>query len=120
MALPELPLPLLHRATIAGALEPVAAELEAVLVPAADATRVAITWMAVPGRRLEPCEGALDDGTSVEVGPSAMGGFVRVAFDAERLPRGGPVAPAAAAALTAADRRFDLGLGPLEPAVAVR
>jgi hypothetical protein len=30
------------------------------------------------------------------------------------------VAPAAAAALMAADARFGLGLGPLEPAVAVR
>ena len=120
MALPDLPLPLLQRATVAGALEPVAADLEALLVPAADATRVATTWMAVPGRRREDREEPLADGARVEMGSSAMGGFVRVVLDVGALPPGRPVAPAAAAALGEADRRFDLGLGPLEPARAVR
>jgi hypothetical protein len=41
-------------------------------------------------------------------------------FDVASLPPGRPVGPAAAAALARADERFGLGLGPLEPAVAVR
>ena len=119
-ALPELSLPLLHRAIVAGALDPSAADLEAVLLSAADATRVAVTWIAVPGGRPDPGEAELDGGVHVQIGPSAMGGFVRVAFDVASLPEGGPVGPAAAAALTEVDQRFGLGLGPLEGAVAVR
>jgi hypothetical protein len=49
-----------------------------------------------------------------------MGAFVRVSFDVDSLPPGEPVGPAAAAALTEADERFGLGLGPLDAAVAVR
>jgi hypothetical protein len=120
IALPELSLPLLHRAVIAGVLDPEAADLEAALLSAADATRVAVTWMAVPGRRLDHAEGELDARTSVEIGPSAMGGFVRVAFDVDALPPGEPVGPRAAAALVQADERFGLGLGLLEAAVSVR
>lgn len=118
---PDLSLMLLHRATIAGAIDPVAAELEALLVPAADGNRVAVSWMAVPGRRLEE-EGdvELPDGTKVVVGPGPMGAFVRVTFDVPSLPVGESVAPAAVAALAVADERFDLGIGPLEPAVPVR
>jgi hypothetical protein len=119
-ALPDLPLPLLHRGIIAGALDPCAADLEAVLLRAADDTRVATAWMAVAGARPEPREEELADGISVGVGPSAMGAFVRVSFDVDSLPPGEPVGPAAAAALTEADERFGLGLGPLEAAVAVR
>jgi hypothetical protein len=118
---PELSLPLLHRATIAGAIDPAAADVEALLVPAADATRVAASWMAVPGRRIEEeGEAELPGGTKVMVGPGPMGAFVRVTFDVPSLPAGAPVAPAAVAALGVADERFDLGIGPLEPAVPVR
>jgi hypothetical protein len=120
-AAPELPLVLLHRAAIAGAVDPVAADLEALVLPGADATRAAASWVVVPGPPVEAVEEAdLGEGVRVEVGPSAMGRFVRVVFDVDALPAGRPVAPAAAAALMAADARFGLGLGPLEPAVAVR
>jgi hypothetical protein len=119
-ALPDLALPLLHRAMVAGALDPCAADLETVLLRAADGTRVAVAWMAIAGARPEPREEELADGISIGVGPSAMGGFVRVTFDVASLPEGRPIGPAAAAALTEADERFGLGLGPLEAAVAVR
>jgi hypothetical protein len=120
-SVPDLSLALLHRATIAGAVDPAAADLEALLVSAADATRVAAAWMAVPGRLIEdPGEAELPGGTRIEVGPGPMGAFVRVTFDLASLPAGDPVAPAAAAALGVADERFDLGIGPLEPAVPVR
>jgi hypothetical protein len=120
-ALPDLPLPLLHRAAIAGAIDPPAADLEAVLLPAADATRSAAAWLVVPGPPVDhPEEAELGEGVRVELGPSAMGRFVRVVFDAAALPPGRPVGPAAAAALAQADVRFGLGVGPLEAAVAVR
>jgi hypothetical protein len=120
-ALPQLPLPLLHRAAIAGAVDPPATDLEALLLPVADGTRAAATWVAVPGPPVDRMEEAeLGDGVRVEVGPSAIGRFVRVVFDVASLPPGRPVGPAAAAALARADERFGLGLGPLEPAVAVR
>ena len=120
-SVPDLSLPLLHRAAIAGAIDPTAADLEALLVPAADATRVAASWMAVPGRRVDDeGEAELPGGTTVQVGPGPMGAFVRVTFDLQSLPAGEPVAPAAAAALGVADERFDLGIGPLEPAVPAR
>lgn len=120
-AAPELPLVLLHRAAIAGAVDPAAADLEALVLPGADATRAAASWVVVPGPPVEAVEEAdLGEGVRVEVGPSAMGRFVRVVFDVDALPAGRPVAPAAAAALMAADARFGLRLGPLEPAVAVR
>jgi hypothetical protein len=77
--------------------------------------------VAVPGPSVDaPVEEALGEGVRVEIGPSALGRFVRVLFDVAALPAGRPVAPAAAAALMEADRRFGFGLGPLEPAVAVR
>jgi hypothetical protein len=118
---PDLSLGLLHRAAIAGAVDPVAADLEALLVPAADATRVAASWMAVPARQIEDeGEAELPGGTTVQVGPGPMGAFVRVTFDVSSLPAGRSVAPAAVAALQVADERFDLGIGPLEPAVPVR
>jgi hypothetical protein len=119
-ALAELPLALLHRAAIAGAVDPPAADLEALVLPAADATRTAATWVVAPGQTDAVQEEVLGEGVRVEVGPSAMGRFVRVVFDVGALPPGRPVAPAAAAALLEADRRFGFGLGPLEPAVAVR
>jgi hypothetical protein len=77
--------------------------------------------MAVPGRRIEDeGEAELPGGTRIQVGPGPMGAFVRVTFDVPSLPAGRSVAPAAVAALGVADARFDLGIGPLEPAVPVR
>jgi hypothetical protein len=49
-----------------------------------------------------------------------VGGFVRLALDPDRVPVGGSVAPLAVAAFALADERFGTGIGPLEPARAVR
>ena len=93
-AAPDLPLALLHRAVIAGAVEPAAADLEALVLPGADAARAAASWVAVPGATVEAVEEVdLGEGIPVEVGPSAMGRFVRVVFDVDALPAGRPVAP---------------------------
>jgi hypothetical protein len=49
-----------------------------------------------------------------------VGGFVRLALDPDRIPAGPSVAPLAVAAFALADERFGTGIGPLEPARAVR
>jgi hypothetical protein len=53
-------------------------------------------------------------------GPSGVGGFVRLTLDPDRVPVGRSVAPLAVAAFALADERFGTGIGPLEPARAVR
>jgi hypothetical protein len=45
---------------------------------------------------------------------------VRLALDPDRVPAGPPVAPLAVAGVALADERFGAGIGPLEPARAVR
>lgn len=62
------------------------------------------------------------DGVDVTVstGPSATGGAVRIVVTGPPSQRGRSVAPTVAAALRIADERWDLGLGPLEPARDVR
>ena len=64
-------------------------------------------------------DGQAADGM-VSFGPSGVGGFVRVALDPARVPAGPSVAPLAVAAFALADERFGTGIGPLEPARAVR
>ena len=70
------------------------------------------------------CRPAAEDGRAadgmVTFGPSGVGGFVRVRLDPERVAAGPPVAPLAVAAFALADERFGTGIGPLEPARAVR
>jgi hypothetical protein len=45
---------------------------------------------------------------------------VRLRLDPERVAAGPPVAPLAVAAFALGDERFGTGIGPLEPARAVR
>jgi hypothetical protein len=80
----------------------------------ADATRRAAG--GVRGRRL-PAGGRPPGGRGAVV---RVGGFVRLALDPARVPAGPPVAPLAVAAFALADERFGTGIGPLEPARAVR
>ena len=146
--LPDLPVGLLDRVLIEG--EPVAftaGELERQVLAVADRTRAGGAW-TVTGRGpegLEPvppesrvvagtrelplrfeggaCRPAADGGPAdgvLSFGPSGVGGFVRLALDPGRVPAGPPVAPLAVAAFALADERFGTGIGPLEPARAVR
>lgn len=59
------------------------------------------------------------DGT-LQFGPGELGGFVLFRPDPAHTPVGPSVAPRAAAALRLADEIWDLGIGPLSPALAVR
>ena len=84
----------------------------------ADATRE--LPVAFEGGACRPAaDGRPADGV-LSFGPSGVGGFVRLALDPERVPAGPSVAPLAVAAFALADERFGTGIGPLEPARAVR
>ena len=133
--LPELPVGLLDRALIEGeALAYGAGELERQVLAAADGARAGGAWtvtdVATDATRELPvvfeggaCRPAGQDGPvdgALSFGPSGVGGFVRLALDPDRVPVGRSVAPLAVAAFALADERFDSGIGPLEPARAVR
>jgi hypothetical protein len=136
--LPELPVALLDRALVEG--EPLgygAGDLERQVLAAADPARAGGAWTVTdrgPGAggathelpvtfEGGTCRPAGDGGPAdgvLSFGPSGVGGFVRLALDPGRVPVGGSVAPLAVAAFALADERFGAGIGPLEPARAVR
>ncbi len=137
-AVPDLPLDLVNHALVAGDLRDLGAvELEAALVPAADATRWGGTWISTATATTTPSETtrapiagddhgfhATGDGETTDAyitfGPGGLGAFVRVEFCGPRTPTGPSIAPRAVAALAYADAAFGAGLGPLMPAVPVR
>jgi hypothetical protein len=133
--LPDLPVGLLDRALIEGeALASAAADLERQVLRAADRSRAGGAWTVTdvatdatrelpvlfedgacrPAGGDRPADGALS------FGPSGVGGFARLALDPDRVPVGRSVAPLAVAAFALADERLGTGIGPLEPARAVR
>ena len=133
--LPDLPVELLDRALIEGEeLAYGAADLERQVLQVADGARAGGAWTVTdvstdatrelpvvfedgtcrPAGEDQPADGVLS------FGPSAVGGFVRLALDPGRVPVGRSVAPLAVAAFALADERFGTGVGPLEPARAVR
>jgi hypothetical protein len=133
-SLPGLPLGLLHRALIEGeALAFGAADLEGQVLAAADRSRAGGAWTVTEAAAdatselsvvfeegtCRPAEVGEADGVLM-FGPSGVGGFVRLALDPDRVPVGPPVAPLAVAGFALADERFGAGIGPLEPARAVR
>ena len=111
---PDLPFDLIHHLVVAGdGAEITAADVEALLLPAADDTRWGGGWatVAVPFDRTqtEPvlfdgdlcrsvARGEVADGELVR-GPGAEGGFVRLTLYPHRTPSGPSVAPRVAAAL---------------------
>jgi len=135
-ALPDLPVSLLDRALVEA--EPLAYgpdDLERQLLAAADQTRAGGAWTVTDrgpadttrelpvtfrGAACRPAaDGRPADGV-LSFGPSGVGGFVRLAIDPDRVPVGRSVAPLAVAAFALADEVFGTGIGPLEPAQAVR
>jgi hypothetical protein len=135
-ASPNSAFDLLHHVVIAGDGPTVAAaEVEALVVERADATRWGATWtpttsvnwtesnsMALRGdaKGFEPAaEGDAADAT-LTYGPGHIGGFVRCEFFADRIPRGESCAPRAVAALAFADAHCGAGIGALAAAAPVR
>jgi hypothetical protein len=136
IACPAAHLDLLHHLVIEGDARVRAADLEAVILPAADATRWGGGWTTVPQQwddtvRVEvvrEVEGAgfsaarFGDTPEATImrGPSAVGGFVRVEFDAARVRAGPSIAPMVVDAFAFADRTFEAGIGALSPPRSVR
>ena len=133
--LPGLPVALLDRALIEGEVMAFGAgELQDQVLAAADRTRTGGAWSVTEATTegTEELPVVFEDGTCrpaaldgpadgvLAFGPSGVGGFVRLTLAPDRIPAGPPVAPLAVAALALADERFGTGIGPLEPARAVR
>jgi hypothetical protein len=133
--LPDLPVGLLNGALIEGErLAFGAGDLERQVLAVADRTRTGGAWTVteVTAEATEQLPVVFDGGTCrpaaaegpadgvLAFGPSGVGGFVRLHLDPDRIPAGPPVAPLAVAAFALADERFGTGIGPLEPARAVR
>ena len=133
--LPDLPVGLLNGALIEGErLAFGAGDLERQVLAVADRTRTGGAWTVteVTAEATEQLPVVFDGGTCrpasadgpadgvLAFGPSGVGGFVRLNLDPDRIPAGPPVAPLAVAAFALADERFGTGIGPLEPARAVR
>ncbi len=132
---PELAFSLVHQMLIEGDAPDVrAADVEALLLPGADETRWGGGWSMIPTRfdetetvrvRFEgealrvarPDE--VSDGELLS-GPNAVGGYVRLNLEPDRVPKGPSIAPRVVAALALADELWDAGIGPLEPATPVR
>ena len=125
----DIPLYLLHLAIVDGAdVDWRPRRLEQAIVAAADRVRAAHSMTVVPrplpeqqvplrwdGDRLAEA-GSQPPDVTVVTGSSPIGGAVRVAPEIARQPVGRSVAGVVAAALAYADRRWDLGIGPLEAA----
>jgi hypothetical protein len=116
----ELRYPLLNVAAIAGAIDPVAADLEARLLTVADDNRVRSGHCVVNARRIETEEVLERDGITVTLGPGAAGGFLAIRAEEHVAPVGASFAPVAARAIALADEHWELGIGPLTPAKSVR
>jgi hypothetical protein len=134
--LPELPLIAIQCALVSGADPGVTpAELEELLVPAADERRygaAATLTTAVHPRATEERRVVLDgscyrvarpdepDHGTLSLGPSAVGGMVRLDPDPARLTPGTSLAPLAVAAFALADELWDTDIGPTQAAPPVR
>jgi hypothetical protein len=116
---PPLSMALMNHAIVAGLADVPADAFETAIVEGARRERWGGAWTVVP-RSTETEDHAGYDGAEITYGPASSGGFVRINFDAATTPAGPSIAPRAAAALAWADEHWDLGIGPLAPAAAVR
>src|SRR6266496_110502 len=131
----DLPLWLLNLAVVEG--EPLgigSADLEADVLEGADRNRSGAAWTvthrAPPTSRHRlvafsggSCRFARPDeqaAGTLWVGPSNVGGYLRLALDPARIPVGPPVAPLAVDAFALADERLATSIGPMSPARPVR
>ena len=132
---PDLPFMVVHQMLVEGDAPDVrAADIEALLIPAADETRWGGGWSMIPatftetetlpvrfvGDRLQVAQPDEPEDGQLMRGPNAVGGFVRLVLDPDRTPKGPSIAPRVIAAMALADELWDAGVGPLEPARPVR
>jgi hypothetical protein len=130
-ALPALPLQLLHVAARDDAgLDARPGELERLVVDASDRSRQGAAYTAIATRFAETtthrilydattCRAAADGepaDATVMLGPSNVGGFVRIAPATDRTPAGPSIAPLAVAGFALTDAAWGTGIGALSPA----
>jgi hypothetical protein len=130
----DLPIIDIHRSLVAGErLDYRPADLERIVVAAADRTRVARALMpvdavfpeteelpiVVEGDTALPADGAAGHGTLTR-GPGHQGGMVFVSIEPQYLESGTSAAPVLAAAFRLADELWDTGIGRLIPATPAR
>lgn len=132
---PDLPVELVNQCLVAGLhLDYRAREFESLLLETADASRSGGTWRALPdlleaqeqqrlawtGDAWRVTSDTDETDAFVSVGPSNLGGFVRLSLRASRTPAGPSVAPRAAAFYAFCDRELGTHIGSLEAAPDVR
>jgi hypothetical protein len=134
-AVPDCPLDIVQYLAVAGEADWLrAAELEAMVLEAGDRVRWGGGWTPVTApfeaTSTEPlvrdatgfraaADGETPDAT-LTLGPGALGGFMRIDFDAARTPVGSSIGPMIAAAFTYTDAAHGTGIGPVSPAQAAR
>lgn len=112
-AAPALGLRLLQHRVLAGEGSEVhAAELEAIVVPAADERRWGSAHTLVTAELRENVSVPVDGGT-LHLGPASTGGLVRLEIDPDRVDVGESVAPLVVEAFARADAEFAAGVGPV-------
>ncbi|MDQ3305407.1 MAG: hypothetical protein M3535_05400 [Actinomycetota bacterium] len=136
-AFPELAFNLVHHLVAAGDGEDVdAAGLESVILDAADQCRWGAGWTTVErswsASERHPIVAEGPDGgyrlaaedeepdATIMAGPSATGGFLRVAFSPQHMTVGRSMASSVVAAFALADAALNAGIGLLTPPVEVR
>ena len=133
-SLPELDLYLLHLAIVEG--EPLdfqPAELEALLLHAADRHRQASTMVTLPRPLDEPRSGGFVQTASgwqpageapphatAKLGEGPMGSALLISVDSDHFPMGRAIAPRMAELIQLLDQQWELGIGRLEAARSVR
>jgi hypothetical protein len=137
VAMPDVPLDLLHHIVVAGDGQGVSApELEEVLVTGGDAHRWGGGWsntttrfddndstpivFTAHGTKCRRAEHEEPPDAELLTGPGAGGGFLRINLEPERTPVGNSVAPRIQAALKFADEKFGTAFGAREPPINVR
>jgi hypothetical protein len=117
---PDLSFGILHHAVCEGRATASPAQLEELVLPAANQTRWGGAWTTVTKSFTETATVDYDNPAgTLSYGPSGIGGFVRFELP-ESTPSGPSVAPIAVAAFARADRELALGIGAREPAPQVR
>lgn len=135
-AVDDLPIGLIHRALVEGEEADFrAAELEELVVDAADQKRAGGGWTILStsaentqkthlvweGSKLEPVDDEPENPAGTLLfGPSAVGGYLRFDADPDRTAKGPSVAPLVLEAFAVADRHWSTDIGPLEPPRPVR
>jgi hypothetical protein len=119
-ALPDLPLLLLHYALVERAVSVSVPMVEEAVMRAGTGRRWGGAWIPLVKKFDTTEKHDCGPDATLTLGPGPLGGFLLLDFDADRTPAGPSIAPRVVEVLAHADAEFDLGLGPLAPAINLR